>query len=55
MPKPDKEEELKQEIEHLKTIIGTMIVWIASSANSPISRQEAGKLVEMLEEKKNAT
>jgi hypothetical protein len=45
-------EDLEKEIRHLREIIATMILWIAQSANAPISRTNAERLIIMLEDEK---
>ena len=37
-----------KEIDDLKRVVSTLIVWMAQSANSPISTAEAAKLLGML-------
>ena len=38
----------EQEIQALRQTLGTLINWMAQSANSPISGQEASQLLNML-------
>ena len=40
--------ELEIEIAHLKKTLGTLISWIAQSANSPIRISEADTLINMM-------
>jgi hypothetical protein len=47
--KKSTEDELRKEIAHLKRIITTLVAWIAESAVSPLSQQEAKELIEMIE------
>jgi hypothetical protein len=43
---------LKREVAALKKTLGTLISWMASSANSPIRIEEAKKLLEMLDDRR---
>jgi len=43
----DTEDRLKR----LEAAVGTLISWIAQSANSPLSHNEAAKLLEILKRK----
>lgn len=43
----------QKEIEALRKALGTLITWMAQSANSPISMEEAGKLLAIIESKRN--
>jgi len=42
-------EEMKLEIERLQLTVGTLINWMAASANSPIRESEAKVLIEMMQ------
>ena len=41
-----------REVERLRDVLGTLIAWMSGSANSPISRSEAEKLLKKLQEHK---
>lgn len=38
----------REQIEQLRKVLGTLITWIASASNSPISIEDGGKLIAML-------
>lgn len=40
---------LRKEVEHLRKTLGSLIAWMAQSANSPISVKEAERLLRMLD------
>lgn len=40
----------KQKIERLENVVGTLINWMAQTANTPISRVEVTALLRMLNE-----
>ena len=42
-------DDLEKEIQHLKEVIATLIMWIAGSAGSPLSVANAEQLINMLE------
>ncbi len=39
---------MQSQIENLQMVLGTLIVWMAQSANSPIRVDEAERLIRML-------
>ncbi len=41
--------DLEQRVRRHDTTIGTLIAWIAQSATSPLSREEAARLLRLLE------
>ena len=48
-PEPTGSHDPLAEIERIRETLGSLISWMAQSANSPISRDEAKKPLEMLE------
>lgn len=44
----DSEQRLREEIEHVRAVLRTLIVWIASTAGSPLSHNDAKQLLERL-------
>lgn len=38
-----------REVERIRGVLGTLIAWMATSANSPITATEAKKLLEQLD------
>jgi hypothetical protein len=47
-PQPETLAELRQDLRQVKQTLGTLIVWMAQSANSPIRVEAAERLLAML-------
>lgn len=47
---PDELENLKLQVERLQMALGALISWMSQSANSPIRRDEANTLIEIMQQ-----